>query len=187
MILCYNGGMQNNGPALLKQPGPDTTKEIVMPLNDTPKLRVRFWSKVDKTGDCWIWTAMIGWKGYGRFRADGKSKAAHRVAFELTYGPIPDDLFVCHRCDNPPCVNPTHLFLGTPQDNMRDAAAKGRLGKSSPRGEAIGGHILTEQAVREIRAARAAGVSSIDLERRYGVNQRTIWDAVNRKTWRHVE
>lgn len=89
----------------------------------------RFWAKVDRTDDCWTWTAATTGSGYGRFghqNARGGWVAAHRFAYELANGPIPDGMFVCHKCDNPPCVNPSHLFLGTHQDNMRDMDAKGR-------------------------------------------------------------
>jgi hypothetical protein len=87
----------------------------------------RFWSKVDKSGECWVWTAKaLCENGYGRFYVGKKPLRAHRYSWELANGPITDGLFVCHRCDNPPCVNPAHLFLGTHQDNMQDMVAKGR-------------------------------------------------------------
>lgn len=90
----------------------------------------RFWAKVQKAGpdDCWPWLASRMPKGYGKLGiASTTPKLAHRVSWELHYGPIPEGLFVCHRCDNPPCVNPAHLFLGTCTDNLRDMVAKGRF------------------------------------------------------------
>lgn len=87
----------------------------------------RFWSKVQKTDDCWLWRATRFPKGYGQIKIKGRRRLAHRVAWELTNGPIPDGLQVCHHCDNPPCVRPDHLFLGTQSDNIQDAVSKGRM------------------------------------------------------------
>ena len=87
---------------------------------------VRFWSKVKKTPLCWNWIAGSDEHGYGRFKADGKIRIAPRVSWKLKYGSYPK-LMVLHRCDNPRCVRPGHLFLGTQKDNMADAAKKGRL------------------------------------------------------------
>lgn len=87
----------------------------------------RFWMRVDKSGECWTWTAARGDHGYGSFTDDdGRSVSAHRFSHQLHYGPIPKGLVVCHKCDNPPCVRPDHLFLGTQADNVRDMQAKGR-------------------------------------------------------------
>jgi hypothetical protein len=102
---------------------------------DSHTLEERFWSKVDKGGPvhpalgtaCWTWTAYRNPKGYGILGRDGSARLAHRIAWEIERGPIPDGLFACHRCDNPACVRVEHLFLGTSGDNTRDAAAKGRL------------------------------------------------------------
>ena len=90
----------------------------------------RFWRHVDKAGDCWLWTKAVDSRGYGRFGLKGANAGgwvlAHRYAFQLTRGPIPDGMHVCHTCDVRNCVNPDHLFLGTALDNMRDMIAKGR-------------------------------------------------------------
>lgn len=85
-----------------------------------------FWSKVEKTETCWLWTGGVYGGGYGRVRRGNKESPAHRVAYELTNGPIQDGLQACHHCDNKLCVNPAHIFLGTQKDNMQDCAKKGR-------------------------------------------------------------
>jgi len=95
-----------------------------------PSFEDAFWSKVDRTGDCWIWQSSRFATGYGRVTYQGKSAYSHRVSWTLTNGEIPNGFHVCHHCDNPPCVRPDHLFLGTPLDNMRDRDRKGRHGRT---------------------------------------------------------
>lgn len=92
----------------------------------------RFWSKVDQTGECWLWTAHRNRFGYGAFGVGQSVLRAHRVSFADHYGPIPAGLVVCHTCDNRACVRPSHLFLGTYRDNTQDAIAKGRFVKVVP-------------------------------------------------------
>lgn len=96
------------------------------------EIRRRIMRRVKKRGKCWEWTGAHGSKGHGRIRVAGKLESPHRLMWEEENGPIPDGLWVLHECDNPPCVNPAHLFLGTRSDNMLDAAAKGRLHVEKP-------------------------------------------------------
>jgi hypothetical protein len=116
-----------------------------------PSLRDRFWSKVDQRADseCWPWTAAVrkSDEGYGAFWLDGRHQPASRVAYLLSKGSIGEGLVVCHACDNPPCCNPDHLFLGTPLDNDRDKVRKHR----QPFGEKNGFHKLTTSDVATIR------------------------------------
>lgn len=96
--------------------------------------KARFWSKVKDTGYCWEWQAGKDSSGYGTFKVFGKDEKAHRVAYSIINGDIPEDLHVLHKCDNPACVNPTHIFTGTPRDNMNDKIRKGRgktIGRAS--------------------------------------------------------
>jgi hypothetical protein len=100
------------------------------PAREVPSLEDRFWAKVDKSGECWVWTGSRNWAGYGYLgavRGHGRQLAAHRVSWELANGSIPEGLHVLHHCDNPPCVRPEHLFVGTRSDNLSDAGRKGRL------------------------------------------------------------
>jgi hypothetical protein len=102
----------------------------MQPIRDVVQvmmLKERFWAKVKKTNGCWIWIAARNVHKYGQFNVEGKMLKAHRVSWVLHFGLIPGTLHVLHKCDNPPCVNPAHLFLGTPADNMRDCVTKGRI------------------------------------------------------------
>lgn len=170
-----------------------------------PTPEERFWRSVNKAGPtlpgmdsaCWEWAAHRRGLGYGEIWVNGRNVVAHRFSFALANGPIPAGLFVCHRCDNPPCVNPGHLFLGTHDDNMADRSAKGRQAK----GDTQGTHTcpetvlrgsehyaakLTEADVLVIRARYAAGATLKGLGAEYGVDHSTIRRAVIGKTWSHV-
>jgi hypothetical protein len=108
------------------------------------------WKKVDKTSNsngCWIYTAAKDNDGYGRFCFDGQNRMAHRIVYQLIYGDIQSNQYICHTCDNPACVNPNHLFLGSPDDNMKDKVAKNRQAK----GEMAGNSKLKENQVLDIR------------------------------------
>lgn len=145
-----------------------------------------FWDNVDKRGadECWEWQAARKGPGYGTFRKTkgGPPFNAHRVAYELANGPIPPGLHVCHRCDNPPCVNPAHLFVGTARDNVRDRVAKGRfIGEQSSTPK------LRETDVAGILDAYAAGgISMRELGARYGVTWGNVRSIVYGKTWKHA-
>lgn len=150
------------------------------------RFRDRFWSKVSRGNGCWEWAANRQVAGYGQFTIrDGVPTVAHRVSFALTYGPIPPGGVVCHTCDNPPCVRPDHLFLGTQADNAADMFAKGRQGIRH-HGEAKPSARLTEAEVREIRAAPAHFGVLRELSRQYGVSNTTIRKIRTGEKWSHV-
>jgi len=148
----------------------------------------RFWRKVSKAGpeECWIWHAHINASGYGRMMWEKKDlRLAHRISWELANGPIPDGLIVCHKCDNPPCVNPAHLFVGTHADNMADRDRKHR--RAPPKGELNGRARLTEQQVRDIRAnAVLCRLTHKELAEWLGVTRTIVSSIIARKTWQHV-
>lgn len=151
----------------------------------------RFWSYVSKgtESECWVWTGHRHRFGYGMISRVGQHSmlTAHRVSWELTNGPIQDGKQVLHKCDNPPCCNPAHLFLGTHLDNMADAVAKGRLSFPVMRGESNPKARLTEGQVVEIRKRYAAGGISIrKLAAEYGVTFAPVQLIIAGKTWRHV-
>ncbi len=144
----------------------------------------RFWSKVDRGGpaDCWEWQASFSSDaGYGQFWLNGTQVRAHRLAYRLECGPIPESLVVRHRCDNPCCVNPAHLELGTHKENSADRVKRGR--SNSPFGERHGHCKLTEQQVLVIRASNEP---QHVLAKRYGVTQSVISAARRGETWGHL-
>lgn len=151
-----------------------------------PSLEDRFWPKVEKTEKCWIWKAAISGSGYGNFSVGGKIFSAHRIAWELTYGSIPKEIFVLHSCDVQNCVRPDHLFLGTSKDNTQDMILKGRGNWSRPpRGEEHCRAKLTEENVFEIRELEGKLLQK-EIAEIYGVSRRNIGDICRRKTWKHV-
>lgn len=134
---------------------------------------------------CWVWQGAKVKGGYGFVRIDGRPLLAHRVSWAQEHGPIPDGLCVLHECDNPPCINPAHLHLGTRADNNAEKVARGR--QSSNRGECNPRARLTTQDVREIRAANRRGESQRSLAERYGVARATISFAIAGRNWAVVE
>lgn len=145
----------------------------------SPIVEERFWSKVIKykeEGACWIWIGGIRHRQYGGFKWHRKTIAAHRVAYILSYGPIPRGSLVCHHCDNERCVRPGHLFLGTAKENTHDAMRKGRL--------LTGNAKFTYAQAQEIRKRYAEGnVTSRQLGKEYGTDHSVILDIVQHKTY----
>ncbi len=161
----------------------------------------RFWQKVERRGsdDCWLWQAAKNQDGYGLVRYPGfvHMVGAHRASWMLHNRDVPNGLEVLHRCDNPPCVNPAHLWLGTQAENNRDAAQKGRTSQGENHwmrnhgGRAFGGKHrgrtkLTVENVAEILERRACGEFATDIAPKYGITPSTIYAIEKGKTWRHL-
>lgn len=153
-----------------------------------PTLSERFWVKVNIKGehDCWPWFASVRSDGYGAIGHKDRVLSAHRVAWSLTYGLIPEGMCVCHHCDNKTCCNPKHLFLGTAADNAADRAGKGR--NADKRGERNGRSKLTAKQVLEIRRCYSAGgVTQRELADEFGIAaQSQISNIVHRHRWKHL-
>jgi hypothetical protein len=132
---------------------------------------------------CWLWIGAIDDKGYGRFGMAGtrRQTLAHRAVYEKHVGPIPEGMFLCHKCDTPLCVNPRHMFVGSPSENMQDMVAKGR----APVGVDTEKKLTVDQ-VREIRTQAAKGVNFHELARRFPVGRTSIRAIVRRRTWKNV-
>ena len=142
----------------------------------------RFWTKVQKTNTCWVWTAMHDKDGYGQISDKPRSskRRAHCVSWELLHGAIPDEMLVLHSCDNPSCVRPEHLFLGTPKDNSKDMVLKNRQAKGSKQGISK----LTENQVYIIKNKFDQTMRSLAKE--FNVSEGTIWFIKHDLTWKHV-
>jgi hypothetical protein len=155
----------------------------------------RFWAKVDKSGGpdaCWIWQGSRTKAGYGHFRHDGKLVYTHRFVEELTRGPLSPKMHSCHRCDNPPCCNPAHLFRGTAKDNMHDRDAKGRGLRGKPgnrRGLPCtrGNAKLYPAEVLQIRALYQPGaITQAQIAARFGISEKTVCSVLARRTWANL-
>jgi len=131
---------------------------------------------IDQETGCHNWNKCVTIDGYGQIKINGKSERVHRVYYELHKGKIPEGMYVCHRCDNPKCCNPEHLFLGTHQDNMDDMMAKGRRGNC--------GAILTIETVKEIRKKYVETTTYKELAIEYGVSYNTICKIITNRNWK---
>lgn len=186
--LCQCGCGQQTPLAKYTDPRDGSTKgeplRFITNHHSRRPIADRFWSHVDTSGGmfaCWPWTGFRGRPGYGQL---GRNLRANRVAYELHNGPIPPDGVICHTCDNPSCVNPAHLFLGTQLDNIADATRKGRV----RHGEGHYHAKLTADDVREIRQRYAAGgISYSRLASLYGISIGTVGKLVRRQRWQHIE
>ena len=143
----------------------------------------RFLANLPDAGpdECWEW---MGWRapdGYGRFGVAGDRWRAHRLSFLLHHGDLPSGAFICHRCDNPPCCNPAHLYAGGPATNVQDMVERNRLVNLA--GEASGASRITKEQVRQIRDLAELGVYQRDIARRFGISQSQVSNIVTRKHW----
>jgi hypothetical protein len=158
--------------------------------NDHSTLEVRFWRFVDKKSDseCWYWIGQIQPNGYGRISLGAKelgSEGAHRVSWKMhNKAEIPQGWHVMHKCDNPSCVNPNHLTIGTAKQNTQDMIAKGRKRTVSPKGEGNGKSLLNEEQVRTIRTSK---LSHAAMARELGVSPNCVRGVRTGRTWTHIQ
>lgn len=145
---------------------------------------VRFWRHVVKGEGCWPWQGASMTSGYGSFGVErGQMVGAHRYSWQIANGPIPNGMWVLHTCDNRPCVNPAHLWLGSALDNNRDAIAKGRRARQDQRGEANG---RAKLALDQVLHIRASDTPAPVLALQYGVTKELVYAIRRRRLWRHV-
>jgi hypothetical protein len=160
----------------------DPTKTMVKQMHGAT-LQQRFDHYVSRSEGCWEWTGSRDSNGYGRLNVSGKPELAHRLSWRLHVGEISPDQHVLHRCDNPPCVRPDHLFLGDQIANNADMKAKGRFRPGVSKGEAHGGAVLTEAQVREIRQSTDKPQHIAD---QFGISRRQVRDIRAMRSWRHI-
>jgi len=154
--------------------------------------KCKLFGEIQKKNGCWEWQGLLNPSGYGETTCheNNKKEHAHRVSYRIFKGEIPEEIYVCHKCDNRKCINPDHLFLGTAKDNMQDAKNKGRLDHVklfAPKGEKNGSSKLNDEKVREIRKEIELGVRCTVIARKYGVGSTVIYYIRDGKAWSHVK
>lgn len=142
--------------------------------------------KYIKCPDCWIWIGAKNGKGYGSTWIGNKVALAHRAMFEVHNGPIPPGMLVCHRCDNPACINPEHLFLGTNSDNLQDSKRKGRQNLNRAKGSSASKAKLTENQVLYAYNSVLKGKTMVSIAKELAVQKQTIHAIARRNTWCHI-
>lgn len=164
---------------------------VLRGMNDTAV--ERFWAKVKKGPECWLWTGALNSGGYGNFyaghRDDGRYMfvRAHRFSWALANGPLPAGGLVLHICDTPACVNPDHLMTGGHSENVRQAIERGRWLPPGTKGERVSTAKLTREMVRQIRHVHSSGRKNcVELAQIFGVGETTIHHVVHVTTWKHV-
>lgn len=174
-------------PAVVVRPGDYSNRKwLKRTLCDACELldiRARILARTEKNAaGCWLWTGSTR-NGYGQIQVHDRVEYTHRLMFTICAGPIPEGLYVCHRCDERKCNNPEHFFLGTHLDNVADMIAKGRQ-PTPPRivGEANHKATLTDEQVREVRRLRADGVSQRAVAKMFGIGQSAVWNMVHGHT-----
>ena len=182
----------HSGVAATNEPAQPGVKPELLIL--TEKQSRNFWRKVDKShvGGCWLWTAAKIPHGYGYFSMDRRPTYVHRLSYQIHKGPIPPGINVCHNCpsgDNPSCVNPEHLWLGTQMQNQHDMIRKGRDRKAT--GDRAGGRTKPESFAQKVTREMALAIlastdSHASLGRKYGISTTTVWSIRTGKTWKHL-
>lgn len=158
-------------------------RKVIVKQHHGKSLRERFDIYTKRGEGCWLWIGYLDPHGYGRLNVGNRPRLAHRISYELHFGNLPADKVLCHKCDNPRCVNPEHLFLGTQADNVADMENKGRARKRGLKGSQHGRALLTEAQVLAIRASK---LSTKRLAEMYGVTVRAIQDVRGGKSWKHI-
>lgn len=188
MNISYNPAPRAHRRVLLRrdrhgEAGPRSPMWNVRPLED------RFWSRVLKSSGCWEWGGGRSSRGYGAILVGGKQMGAHRVSWKIHFGSIPKGLWVLHKCDNPPCVRPDHLFLGDASSNAKDAFEKGR--RVSPPCDRRGIHNaaakISSGDVVMIRRLYANGLTQAEIAKRFGLRSITsVSNILRGRTWAHI-